>query len=139
MIAFASNEAAGFYDLPALIGGVLSRTGASISALDLGLSGDSIRYATDHGDLELLGRLHDDGAWQVTVTCDAVGGLGRQLCFQVVRRLIGRFPVSSVFWQPTRQRLAPGSFTWHALTVSPRRWRAPSITIFPANHAAATI
>lgn len=139
MVALARNEAADFYDLPALIGDVLSRTGASISALDLGLSGDSIRYATDHGDLELIGRLHDDGAWQVTVTCEAGGCAGRQLCFQVVRRLIGRFPVSSVFWQPTRQRLTPGSFTWHALTAPPRRWRAPSMKIIRVNHAAAAI
>lgn len=139
MIAFAANEAAAFYDLPPIIDGALTQTGVTVSALDLGLSGDSIRYATDHGILEILGRLHDDGAWQVTVTCETGGSLGRQLCFQIVRRLIARLSVSSVFWQPTRQRLTPAGFTWHALAVAPQRWRAPAVTIIPASHGAAII
>lgn len=138
MIAFARNDEA-FYGLPALVGGVLAQTGATVSRLDLGLSGNSIRYVTDHGVLEILGRLHDDGAWQVTVTCDQGGSPGRQLCFQIVRRLIARLSVSSVFWQPTRQRLAPDSFTWHALAVGPQRWRAPAVTINPASPGPAPI
>lgn len=133
-IALARHEAISFYQLPGLVGDVLIHTGATITSLDLGLRGDSIRYGTDQGEVALYGRARDDGSRQVGVTCDALTygsrDIGRQLCFQIVRRLIGRLSVSSVFWQPTRQRMSPGSFTWDGLADAAQRWGASSASVF---------
>ncbi|WP_375263272.1 hypothetical protein [Palleronia sp.] len=132
-IAFARTETTAFYQLPAIIGRVLTQTGATITALDLGLRGDSIRYVTDHGEVALYGRLGSDWSRQAGVSCDALiygtRDSGRQLCFQIVRRMIGRLSVSSVFWQPTRQRMTPESFTWDSLTEAAQRWSPSPINV----------
>lgn len=136
-VAFARNEATEFYCIPSFIGSVFSQTGATITALDLGLRGESIRYMTDHGQVALIGRSGRNGARQVSVTCDALihgaRDTDRTICFQIVRRLIGRLSVSSVFWHATRQRMTADRFTWDCLTDTAQRWGASYASIAPSH------
>ena len=136
-IAFSPAHAPEFYDLPPHVAGVLAQFGASVVALDLGFRGDSFRYASDLAEVTVRRRPDGPGLRQITVTCDTIANgsptCGRQLCFQIVRRLISRLRVSSVFWQPTRHRLTPNGFTWDAVADVSHRVAAQSSGVVPAD------
>ena len=114
-----------FNDLPALVSWLLKQADVTVHNLDIGLMGDSIEYMTDHGSLTLTMRDCPAGGSQIEILCNTlVRGsreVGRQLAYQVVRRLIARADVASVMWHPTRQRIFPESFTWGRLADAPQR------------------
>jgi len=125
-----------FRELPATLAGVLSQADARIHRLDLALRGNSLDYATDQGRVEAQARRGDDGTHRVTVSCNTLirgsREVGRQICFQMCRRLIARHDVASVFWRPTRQLLEPHEFSWNALLDLPQRFAGPARMYVPA-------
>ena len=113
------------HDLPAIVRWLLGQADVKIHRLDLCLTGESIDYITDHGSVTLSMCASDDGQHRIAIVCNTlVRGdceTGRQLAFQIVRRLIARTDVASVFWTPTRQRLQSDDFTWGRLNDAPQR------------------
>lgn len=123
-----------FYGLAATIATFLVQAEAQILALDLGLAGESIEYRTDRGDVRVSRA--DDGT--LVVVCDTLRRgdreTGRQICFQLTRRLLTRCPIIAVHWHPTQQRLAADRFTWGRLMDMPQRFAQPAIQFVPVPH-----
>ena len=111
--------------LPGLISWMLSQADVQIHRLDLCIPDERIDYRTDHGTLTFKMLEGPEATRQIAVTCNTlVRGtreIGRQLCFQIINRLIARTAVTAIFWQPTRQTLDPAAFTWHQLADAPQR------------------
>ena len=124
-----------FRDLPPLLSRLLIQAEAAIRRIDLAFQGDSVDYMTSEGDIALKARLGEDGRRRIVIACNTlVRGnreAGRQLCFEICRRLNATHSVSSIFWQPSRQTIAPDRFTWGALRDLPQRFAAPSTTFVP--------
>ncbi len=123
-----------FYALSAVVARFLDQAGAKITALDLGLAGESIAYRTDLGDVSLL--RCESGS--LVLTCDTLRRgdreTGRQICFQLTRRLLTRCPVRAVNWHATQQRLEPQRFSWGRLQDLPQRFASPEMrVVFPAH------
>lgn len=122
-----------FASLPAVIGWCLSQAAIRVERIDLCFRGHSAEYHSDHGVIEIHARFREDGKWQIRVSCNTlVRGTresGRQLCFQLARRVVARRAVETIYWQPTRQDLPPSCFVWHALADLPQRFAAPAATL----------
>lgn len=124
-----------FFALAPVVARFLGQAEARIFALDLGLGGDTIEYRTDLGDLAL----HRPTPRTLCLTCDTLRRgdreTGRQLCFQLTRRLLSRYPVRVVHWHATQQRLEAERFSWGRLRDLPQRFARPEIHLVSPVHS----
>ncbi len=115
-----------FFDLPPVIVQLLTRAGVHVYRVDLAFEGNSARYETDQGTVSVTHAVDARGTERLVILCDTLRRgsreVGRQICYELVRRLIARCRVATVHWRASRQTLLPEEFRWAALADLPQRF-----------------
>lgn len=128
-----------FFDLPPVIGQLLEQADVRVFRIDLGLDGDSVEYSTEQGVVRVERVVDSRGTESLRILCNTLRRgsreVGRQICYQLVRRLISRCQVAVVHWRPTRQTLLPDEFRWAALADLPQQFATRTIAARLAHNA----
>ena len=124
-LRFTRENAPDFYDLAGPVAWCLRQADVAIERQDMGLSGDSIDFMTDHGTIRVkskcAGTHHVEIMLAVEAGSTADTIVARQICYQLIRRLCHRAKITSIVWQPSLQILRPAQFSWGVLQDMPRR------------------
>ena len=124
-LRFTKDSAPNFYDLASPICWCLRQADIAIQYQDMGITGDSMVFVTDHGRIAIERSRSTDRNVEIVVqveadeACDVL--VARQVCYQLIRRLCHRAKITSIVWQPSLQVLRPAQFTWGVLQDMPRR------------------
>lgn len=126
-----------FFDLPPVIGQLLTKVGIHVFRVDLAFDGNSARYETDQGTVSVTHAVDARGTERLVILCDTLRRgsreVGRQICYELVRRLIAGCRVATIYWRATRQTLLPEEFRWAALADLPQRFTCHTPATGPWN------
>ncbi|MBJ3763554.1 hypothetical protein ILP92_12430 [Maribius pontilimi] len=124
-LRFANSAAPKFYDLASPICWCLRQAEIHIRDQDMGFSGDSMSFVTDHGTISVNRKQSKADSVEIAIEVSADSSedvtVARQICYQLIHRLCHRAKITSIVWQPSRQVLRPAQFTWAVLQDMPRR------------------